>query len=198
MHLMMQRIPKRVSKQTMKNSKIIMEGVTYKIFTMKKTLIILLVVVSLPIVYLALILVTTEKNIYNPAVFGSDTYHHFGDGRFEIGNMKNDRKVPFDIKNNTSLIYDLIKYREKGDEVYLTGYYSQSSSLSSYFDPHEEVRKWYEDGSNVFYYTILNYRTGEVEWYRTLDEMPSEDMKIFEKGNNPFCYIMRTCWEKKE
>ena len=45
-------------------------------------------------------------------------------------------------------------------------------------------------------YTILNHETGDIQLYKTLEEVPEKDRKIFGKDLNFWCKFKRTCFEK--
>lgn len=156
-----------------------------------------------------------EPSKYPYFVFGGDGYTYFGDGRFQIFTIQdgegNDIRVlsdeEFYLEEQTkgvALIFDVEKYLQQGENIYLVGYYAQYTVIQndieypslSYADPKIKQIKENNSFAEVPRYTILNYETGDIQLYKTLDEVPESDRKIFEKDLNFWCKFKRTCFEK--
>ena len=147
---------------------------------------------------------------YPYGIFAGDEYTYFGDGRFQILTEETkslfDNNHPFEGKRiSVCLIDDIEKYTQKGKHLYLTGYYACGWGLDSnnnnnkvydYQIPNSEKLTWFDNIEEVPRYTILNYETGDIRLYKTLEEVPEKDRKIFEKDLNFWCKFKRTCFEK--
>ena len=94
---------------------------------------------------------------------------------------------------------DIEKYIEYGNYLYITGYYTPSGLLNGKIPslmPNSEKLTWFDNIEEVPHYTILNYETGDIRLYKTLQEVPEKDRKIFEKDLSFWCEFKRTCFEK--
>lgn len=126
---------------------------------MKRVLISILVIFIISVVFVA-----CEGEGEYPE--GRDVVKSFGDGRYGIARMlrwfeeeKNDpeNKMIYtlrDRKEQETIEPDVDKYLEKGSKVYVIG----------------------ENG-----YTVLDYKTGEIENYKDTSELPEEYSQIFDK-----------------
>lgn len=85
---------------------------------------------------------------------GRDTIESFGNGRYQIVGVVN-KRVLVDLDRNIrpSVEDNVYKYKVRGDLVYVIG----------------------QRG-----YTIVNYRTGEINQYKEINKFTLGDRKIFE------------------
>lgn len=132
-----------------------------------------------------------------------DAWDIFGNGRFQVGNVLTDVKILQDKEISYGNIFgDIDKYIEKDPYVYLVSYHSESMiALDGPFHRYklgtgEYIR--YENLEEVPQYLVLNYRTGEGEFYIDFENIPEEDQEIFNKKVWFWCEIpfWRTCYER--
>lgn len=105
------------------------------------------------------ILLVGCSNIPKKYPKGRDTVESFGDGRFQVLKVGPDKilylvdesKPQF---NGRVVESNVSGYTRKGEFVYVVG----------------------KGG-----YTVLNYKTGELRQYESLDELPDQEQKLFHK-----------------
>ena len=138
-----------------------------------------------------------------------DTHAAYGNGRFQIGIFGNPvHYALFDAKTNTSLIYDIEKFYKKDENIYFTGYFIRSKAKNY---PENKVNFWisinpqtgvetrYTKIEDIPKYSIFNYETGAVKLYKTLDEVPENERRYFEKDKYflyILCYFRGVCFDK--
>lgn len=162
-------------------------------------------------------IVTQEKSIY-PLTF--DTWDAFGNGRFHIS--REDYVKEYEDEDVVTLwdseyyfegtrvgidLMEVEKYVERDPYVYLVGYYTNGGVDFRYahlphsaYNPETQEKIKFENLAEVPRYVILNYRTEEIRLYKTLEEVPEEEQKIFNKWVWFWCEIpfWRTCYEKND
>lgn len=112
------------------------------------------------------------------SVFGSDTYMHFGNGRYEVARVGlKSRMSLWDNDKTSNPRIEVVRYAQKGDKIYFT------------------VRKDPDDPNKGFSYIILNYVSNDLQNFESFDGLPKEDQSMFNGWLNPWCrYITRTCY----
>lgn len=85
---------------------------------------------------------------------GKDTYEAFGDGRFQILRMGT-RRTLYDMKARDTLLLKIESWRTEGNWIYAKG-----------------------DNER---FVLLNYRTGFINNYKSLDDVPAEFREHFLK-----------------
>lgn len=137
---------------------------------------------------------------------GLHTYASFGDGRFEIlldGDVGTRSLMDLEPPSSKTLAGIVERYYEDGDYVYVTGYCIEGGVDVNHPDlPYPasilgSKRIYYDLVEAIPRYSILNFKTAEMQLYRTLDEVPEEQRQYFTKNLNWWCDLMRTCYEVK-
>lgn len=135
---------------------------------MKKIWKVLIAILAVPIIYIMIVCLVIGIIIWgasNPKSPGRDTVELLGDGTFQIVKTTDLVTNTYSLVNNVEneMIVELIcKYQilKRNKSIYLIGK-DQSADTE-------------------YQYTILNYKTGQIQKYLTLEDMDSNDQEIFE------------------
>jgi len=126
-----------------------------------------------------------------------DTFRAFGDGRFQVLSG-----VTYDLFDQGCdiefpVVYDIEKYIEEDNHVYLIGYYSMQGgpSLSHVNIETCEIEE-FDDYDKIPKYLVLDYNNAELHTYISLEDIPESKKVVFEKQTNWWCKLQKTCYEK--
>jgi|GEM_PF-4757586 len=134
---------------------------------------------------------------------GLHSYKLFGESVFEMSIDGDDGRRFLNDDWNV-YVAEVERFYEKGDVVYVIGYHSDTGvnakiprfpSFANLIDQDKRIK--YYSLEDIPRYMILNFKTAEMQLYRTLDEVPEEQRQYFTKNLNWWCDLMRTCYEEK-